>query len=377
MDRPWEGHDRRFSFVTAAHHFLLSVLPLREPASRHALRDFVCRIATSGLVAAEVDAVLLRLLFVLDPHTGGRLPSLVDRYLAAGRTDAAGEKQFRECVEDVLTYRGIHSAHVQQAIAIIERQYADPQLTQRRVAHDVGLAPGELAVRFKGQTALTFGEYLRQVRLSQSATLLAGTHKRIKEIWTTIGYNHGSNFDHDFKRVFGITPREYRGRVLRPDIISDVKGPATHQRQNSFKAPGQTTVRAPAPGLTVLIVDDDLTTTETIAQYLTLEGYQSVVASTGEEGLRAADGCAPAAILLDYHLPDIDGLECLRRLRRRNVIRPPGVVVFTADWEVERNSAEIHALRATIASKLCDLDEIGRLIAAASDPQFGSIAPCG
>jgi two-component system, chemotaxis family, chemotaxis protein CheY len=359
------GRDR-FDLVTAAHHFVLTALPLRHPDSHQALDDFVAEARTSGLVAAEVDAVLLRVLSVLDPFTGGRLPSLVDRYLAAGRHVAGSLKRFQACIQDVLRYRSIGDAAVQRAIAIIEQQYTDPHLTQGHVADCVGLAPAQLAVRFKMQTSRTFGEYLRHVRLSRGGTLLAQTDKRIKEIWVEIGYNHGSNFDHDFKREFRVSPREYRARVIRPGVapVGATDGTAPPHPAGTTSSPA---------GVSVLIVDDDEITRQTIARYLSLEGHTAFVAPTGREGLDEAERLEPDVVLLDYHLPDMDGLEWLRQLRRRPSTRPPAVVIFTADWEVEHAAAEIHTLGGTIASKLCDLDEIVMLIAARGASQsFGN-----
>jgi AraC-like DNA-binding protein len=208
----------RLALVTAAHHFLLTALPLRHPDSHNALHDFVSKIGRNA-VAAETDAVLLRVLSVLDPFTGGRLPSLVDHYLTARRSATDRARVFQTCVEDVLRYRSITDPLVQRAISLIDKRYTDPHLRQREVADHVGLPPARFAVRFKLQTSLTFRHYVRRMRLSLGGTLLSRTDKRVKEIWAQIGYNHGSNFDHDFKRHFGVSPREYRARVIRCETL--------------------------------------------------------------------------------------------------------------------------------------------------------------
>ena len=201
------------------------------------------------------------------------------------------------------------------------------------------------------------------MRLSLGATLLARTDKRIKEIWVEIGYNHGSNFDHDFKRHFRISPREYRARVIRPGLV---------QRHGANGSAPPAADRSHQPGATVLVVDDDDITSQTIAQDLALQGYTARVASTGNDGLLETERLAVDVILLDYHLPDMDGLEWLRRLRDRASAHSPAVIVFTADWDVERDAADIHALGGSIVSKLCDLDEVVTLIAA--QDSYGSIA---
>jgi len=123
--------------------------------------------------------------------------------------------------------------------------------------------------------------------------------------------------------------------------------------------------RAPNRGeVSVLIVDDDPVTRDTIARYLALEGHLAFAAATGDEGLEECERLAPDVILLDYHLPDCTGLAWLRRVRSRPMVKPPRVIVFTADWEVERDAEAVHALGGSIVSKLCDLDEIVSMLAA-------------
>jgi DNA-binding response OmpR family regulator len=112
---------------------------------------------------------------------------------------------------------------------------------------------------------------------------------------------------------------------------------------------------------TVLIVDDHESTCETLSRGLSIEGFTVVTASTANDGIRLAARVKPQTILLDYHLPDMDGLSCLGVIRER---LPAGrVIIFTADWEVEAMRDKISALGGSIASKLCDIDDVVRLVA--------------
>jgi DNA-binding response OmpR family regulator len=65
----------------------------------------------------------------------------------------------------------------------------------------------------------------------------------------------------------------------------------------------------------VLLVDDDAAIRRTVAGGLELEGFRVVAASGGRAALEAIDRVRPAAILLDLTMPDLDGLDVLRRLR--------------------------------------------------------------
>lgn len=350
------GDVSRFDLVTAGHHFLLDVVPFRHPESLDTLKAFVAFCTRSALPIADVDAVLLRCLMVLNDHCDNRLPTLVDRYLSDSVYLADSVRKFSQCVEDVLRYRGIGDRRVQVAISIMLERYADPTLSPSLIADAVGVSLTTLGVAFRRQTGSMLSEYLKDLRLEQSATLLIETTKSINEVWASVGYNHPSNFDHDFKRRFGRTPREYRARAIR----SDVRRPAGFAAHPLLAAG-----RKPISGddCRVLIVDDDDGTRETIGAHLRLEGYSVFFAQTGELAISETIRTSPSAILLDYRLDDMDGIACLRAIRQLPGGHRPGVTLFTADWEVFDIADKVRALDAVITSKLCDLNQIQRVVA--------------
>lgn len=66
----------------------------------------------------------------------------------------------------------------------------------------------------------------------------------------------------------------------------------------------------------VLVVEDDPEINELVGAYVELAGFRRRAALTGEEALREARAHTPALIILDLMLPDLDGFEVYRRLRR-------------------------------------------------------------
>lgn len=79
----------------------------------------------------------------------------------------------------------------------------------------------------------------------------------------------------------------------------------------------------------VLIVEDERTALHSLSVMLADEGYHVFTAETGEHGLQTALKKEPALVLLDVRLPDIDGLEVMRRLKEG--YSEAGVIVMTAD----------------------------------------------
>jgi len=78
----------------------------------------------------------------------------------------------------------------------------------------------------------------------------------------------------------------------------------------------------------ILIVEDDPLVRKTLASQLAKKGFDVTAAETGEGGVTAFAESAPDLVLLDVRLPDIDGLEVLRRIRERN--RRAVILVMTA-----------------------------------------------
>jgi DNA-binding response OmpR family regulator len=83
----------------------------------------------------------------------------------------------------------------------------------------------------------------------------------------------------------------------------------------------------------ILIVEDDRSLAEVLDYNLRQDGYQTLVANDGQEGLRQAKLRTPDLVVLDLMLPMVDGLEICRRLRADPVTRDILVLMLTAKSE--------------------------------------------
>lgn len=106
------------------------------------------------------------------------------------------------------------------------------------------------------------------------------------------------------------------------------KAVATSKNTKAKSLPG------PDGGTRVLVVEDDRAISEAIREGLTAAGFVVCVAATGAEALSLWQRLHPEAIVLDLLLPDMDGLDVCKAIRREDVV--PLIITSGRDAETDR-----------------------------------------
>jgi two-component system, OmpR family, phosphate regulon response regulator PhoB len=83
----------------------------------------------------------------------------------------------------------------------------------------------------------------------------------------------------------------------------------------------------------ILIIEDERGLVQTLSWYFTREGYETLVAHDGVDGLRKAQTHLPDVVLLDVMLPGADGLTVCRELRSGERTRDIPIIMITAKSE--------------------------------------------
>lgn len=105
----------------------------------------------------------------------------------------------------------------------------------------------------------------------------------------------------------------------------------------------------------ILLVDDDTTIREFVSLVLQDEGFSVLTAAHGQEALRLVGKHEPALILLDMHMPLMDGWEFAQAYRQTS---PPhaAIVVMTAAHAAHEAAADIQA--SDVLPKPFDIDDL-------------------
>ncbi len=85
----------------------------------------------------------------------------------------------------------------------------------------------------------------------------------------------------------------------------------------------------------ILLIDDNTDLARSMSRLLQLLGQEVAIAHDGAAGLQAAHTFRPELILLDIGLPDMDGYEVIRRLRRDETIKDARVIAMTGYGQEE------------------------------------------
>lgn len=88
---------------------------------------------------------------------------------------------------------------------------------------------------------------------------------------------------------------------------------------------------------TILVVEDDSAIRNLILTTLDAHGYKYLLASTGERAILEAASHNPDAVLLDLGLPDIDGIEIIKKVRTWSTV--PIIVISARSEDTDKISA--------------------------------------
>lgn len=168
---------------------------------------------------AFMDLILTASKFVCE--LGGNIDELVPEIsslenILADMNSIGSFKKYAELIlARVFDYRDsrVESKYcsiVAKAKEYINEKFYDPELSLISLASYVNMSPSHFSTIFSQETGETFIGVLTATRIRKAMELLRNTSSKSSEIAYSIGYNDPHYFSYLFKKVTGLTPKEYR-----------------------------------------------------------------------------------------------------------------------------------------------------------------------
>ncbi|RMG99150.1 MAG: response regulator [Chloroflexi bacterium] len=108
----------------------------------------------------------------------------------------------------------------------------------------------------------------------------------------------------------------------------------------------------------IFIVEDDVDLSEMLSAYFRVQGYEVAQAMRGEDAVQGITASSPDVVVLDIRLPDIDGYEVCRRLRRVRRTQNIPVIFLTEKREREDKLAGLELGAVDYITKPFDIQEL-------------------
>ncbi len=97
----------------------------------------------------------------------------------------------------------------------IHKHYHHDSLSVRDIGNQVFLSASYVCTYFKNETGQTINQYLTEFRMKKAKELLADPRYQIADISFKVGYSNGNYFSKSFKKLTGLSPSDYREKMLK------------------------------------------------------------------------------------------------------------------------------------------------------------------
>jgi len=161
---------------------------------------------------------------------------------------------------------------------------------------------------------------------------------------------------------------DFLSKGLSLDVLVDAME-RTLQQSAQAASPAQAAAPVGAPQAApvatgdedfILVVDDEPQIRDLLKRFLSLRGYKVRVASDGQQALTMVEQETPQLIVLDVYMPGINGVEVLRRLRRRKFTG--GVILLTGSQDDKLLQEALDLGSVDVMGKPVDLERLALAI---------------
>ena len=121
-----------------------------------------------------------------------------------------------ECAHKCAQAPLAQSKLIAASLDLIEKHYRDPRFNLTALAAELCVTPNYLSIRFKEEMGVGFMKYLLDRQIETAKRLLADPQYKVYQVSEMVGFQDEKYFSRQFKKLVGVTPKEYRNEHTSP-----------------------------------------------------------------------------------------------------------------------------------------------------------------
>jgi|GEM_PF-1013738 len=138
-------------------------------------------------------------------------------------------------------------------------------------------------------------------------------------------------------------------------------------------ATDRTTYQAATHVPTVLIVEDDLVLSRMYSEKFTIDGFKVEVIHDGQKALEFLEKHTPDCVLLDLHIPILDGLSVLEQVQKKSIHIPPVLALTNVADPQQKARAIKLGVQEYLVKAMLTPEQVVQKVKMAMSPQSGPV----
>lgn len=119
--------------------------------------------------------------------------------------------------------QGLNTAFKEAIRNYINDHFADPELGLMTIAREFGKSENYISNFYKEQAGECLSNAIQHIRFNKALQLLQETNDSVENIAVRCGYTRTNSFRRAFKRIYGMSPSEYRIRMLKNRVLTNIR----------------------------------------------------------------------------------------------------------------------------------------------------------
>lgn len=106
----------------------------------------------------------------------------------------------------------------------------------------------------------------------------------------------------------------------------------------------------------IFIIEDTVEILDSLRELLTMEGFEIITATNGEEAMYKFYMYTPDIIITDLRMPKMDGFALIEKIKKTDNLKSVPIIVFSANVSPENESKSLEAGAALFLKKPCMIE---------------------